>query len=196
MPLSPKEMERQQQETLGTIIEYIPINEAVEEVYREIGRPKGSDKFDRMKKMQFCALLLTGVSEPSAAYACGITTRTVRTHKKEDAEFAANVEAAQARALRGAEQSLYSLVLRGNLSAIKYWLNNRYPEFYQDRKPPVDPIDESVEDSKGFNPNRADIMEALDTIGVAVLGTGGESGVGEGGTSSEDSGPVEPATDS
>ena len=191
-----KQIDKQQKETIGAILEYLPIEEAFEKVYRANGRPKGSFAFDDRKKFQFCALLLTGVTEESAAYACGVTSRTVRTHKRDDPVFAANVDVARARSLRGVEQTLYALCLRGNLSAIKYWLNNRYPEFYQDRKPPVEPIDDLTEDSPGFKPTADDVREALTTLGVSILGIDSGGGVGAGGTSSEDSRPEQSASDS
>ena len=168
-------IEAEHAEALKGVVEYLPIDDIVaEEIInpRKAGRPRGTVEFDSKKKAQFCGLLMIGVSPDAAARVCGVTPRTVRGHMMKNPDFMAAVEEARARCRHLVESSLFMKAVEGNLSAMKYWLNNNYPEDWQDKKRPMDYVDNLSAEDGGDGVVAPDlgewrkILEARDIVGM------------------------------
>jgi hypothetical protein len=85
-------------------------------------------KFTEGVKDQFLGLLRAGNSRKSALEAVDVTRYTLRNHMKSDPEFAKRVLDAESDAIEIVEDCLFEKCLRGNATAIFFYLCNRKPD--------------------------------------------------------------------
>ncbi len=91
-------------------------------------------KFDAKVREQFLELLEDGETVRTAAALCGVTHQTVAYHANNNEEFRVKKEIAMRKADSEVVGKFWEQVQEGNWSAIKYWLSNRLPEEFIERK--------------------------------------------------------------
>ena len=75
-----------------------------------------------------------GASRLRACEAAAIGRRTFYTWLNDDDDFRTDVEAAEAGCTMSVEDALYRKALDGNTTAMIFWLQNRAPDRWQDRR--------------------------------------------------------------
>lgn len=85
-------------------------------------------KFTKEVKDDFIGLLRAGNSRKAALDTVGVSRYTLRNHMKADPEFAERVLDAESDAVEIVEDCLFEKCLRGNATAIFFYLCNRKPE--------------------------------------------------------------------
>jgi hypothetical protein len=73
-----------------------------------------------------------GATQKAAAKMSGITPETLSIWKTKFPAFREAVERAQGEAQVFAEQSLYRMAAKGNVTALMFWLKNRLPSEWQE----------------------------------------------------------------
>jgi len=83
---------------------------------------------------KFFALLREGHSVRKASAAVGISDNTVYTTARRDPEFRKRIEEARDAATDLVEHALLQKAITGNVTAIIFWLLNRRPDRWRDRR--------------------------------------------------------------
>ena len=83
---------------------------------------------------KFFALLREGHSVRKAAAAVGIADNTVYTTARRDPKFRERIEEARDAATDLVEHALLEKAITGNVTAIIFWLLNRRPDRWRDRR--------------------------------------------------------------
>lgn len=117
------------------------------------------------ERLAFCNLVSTGTPEIEAAVAVG-WTRTKLKRQLRDAEFSELVAIAELRRDGAIEKVVYDKALAGDKDMAKYWLNNRQPERWADRRQ-VD-VNSSVQVPVHVTLTVRDAMRELLTEGMDV----------------------------
>ena len=99
-----------------------------------MGGPKKPYKFTKKKKEEYLEFLAQGYRRGAAAEAVGITRWTPWALIRDNAEFAAAVDAAEMAACDEVEDALREAALSGNVIACQVWLYNRAPERWADKR--------------------------------------------------------------
>lgn len=86
------------------------------------------------KRTKLLKLLREGSRRGAACTAVGISYHTFRTRMKSDSAFAVEVVEAEAEANELVEDALFSTAIAGNTTAQMFWLSNRDPERWMDRR--------------------------------------------------------------
>jgi hypothetical protein len=73
-----------------------------------------------------------GATQKAAAKMSGITPESLSIWKTKFPAFRETVERAQGEAQVFAEQSLYRMAAKGNVTALTFWLKNRHPSEWQE----------------------------------------------------------------
>lgn len=90
--------------------------------------------FDADAKAAYIARLATGRQPLMAAEDIGFTWQTIRSHVREDPDFAEACQIAELRATEPIAEVMYDKALEGEQWAVKEVLHNRNPERWMDRK--------------------------------------------------------------
>jgi len=93
-----------------------------------------TSKFNHHKKARYLDLIRQGLRRGKAAEGVGVSRVWVWQTMKADAEFAAQVEQAEADACEIVEDYLLKACEKGNVVGILFWLMNRCPARWQDRR--------------------------------------------------------------
>ena len=93
-----------------------------------------SVKFDETKRAKYLALLREGGRRGASAEQAGVSIRTVQRALGADREFALDVSDAEGRAHEMVEDALFRRALDGNTTAQIFYLTNRSPNRWQDRR--------------------------------------------------------------
>jgi hypothetical protein len=96
------------------------------------GRP--ATRFTTLKKAEYLQKLRAGFRRGTAATAVGVTRWTVNEAKKGDQRFAAACVAAEAEGCELVEDALVMAARSGNVTAMIFYLTNRAPDRWQDRR--------------------------------------------------------------
>lgn len=80
------------------------------------------------------ALAAQGLSDVQIAEALGIDRTTLQRRKRASAEFAETCSRGRAKGLEKMTNALFNSGLKGNVVAMKYFLSNRDPERWRERK--------------------------------------------------------------
>ena len=138
-------------------------------------------KFTDAVKKSFIELLKAGNSRKAALEAVGVTRYTLRNHMLKDPDFATEVLDAEADAVEIVEDCLFDKCIRGNATAIFFYLCNRRPDRWrsinklQVEAVPAQAIEEMelrfervIEHSLRFIPeeDRAAFLDGLRDIGA------------------------------
>lgn len=97
-------------------------------------RAERAYKFTTRKRQEYLKLLSEGSRRVAAAEAVGVKRQTVSNHIAADPEFAAAVDEAEMAANQIVEYGLFQSAQAGNVSACVFWLTNRDPDRWQDRR--------------------------------------------------------------
>jgi hypothetical protein len=89
-------------------------------------------KFGQARRRRYLNALREGSSKTSAAAAAGVSYEMVRLYRKHSPFFADDELGAELYAVGNVEDSLYQTSVSGNVPAIKYYLNNRAPDRWQE----------------------------------------------------------------
>ncbi len=92
------------------------------------------------------AAIRDGATQRGAAKKCGITAESLSIWKKKFPEFGEAVERAQGDAQVLAEQSLLRIAARGNVTALMFFLKNRYPSEWQELQRREISVNQTFED--------------------------------------------------
>ncbi len=93
-------------------------------------------KFDDIKRAKDLGCLRSGMRRGAAARASGITHQAVWEHQKANPDFALRCQEAEEMACDVVEDALWRKAMDGNTTAIIFWLKNRSPVRWQDRRNP------------------------------------------------------------
>ena len=92
----------------------------------------------RLSQAEFCEqarkLCLLGALDRDLAENFGVSERTLYRWKREDPVFAAAIKAGKAYADGEVAEALHSRAVRGDMTAIGFWLRNRRPDLWVDRR--------------------------------------------------------------
>ena len=100
-----------------------------------MNEPKtGRKKFSQRRKNQFVKLLAEGLRRTAAAEQVGVAYSTIHRNLMRDETFAAAVDDAEMHIDDQVVDALFEAATSGNVPAATYWLNNRRPQEWGDRK--------------------------------------------------------------
>lgn len=91
-------------------------------------------KFDTKKREAYLEHLRGGMRRGAAARAVGVTRQNVSVYRKKDDEFADAESQAEMDADEVVEDSLFKSAKGGNLGAQVFWLTNRRPDLWRNRR--------------------------------------------------------------
>lgn len=91
-------------------------------------------KFDARRKAAYLELLSKGIGRYAAAKAVGVTGECVRLHALRDPIFQDEIAQAEGLADDQVETAMYNTALDGSVPAQQFWLLNRRPDVWQNRR--------------------------------------------------------------
>ena len=91
-------------------------------------------KFTDEKRQDYLDMLREGKNRNAAASSVGISRVTVRDHIIDDPEFAEACKVAESDGIAEVEDVLRETALSGNTTALIFYLQNRAPDRWQDRR--------------------------------------------------------------
>jgi len=104
------------------------------------GRPSKLQNID-LKQVEACGAMGCTIEEVALLF--GVSQATIKSWKKNQ-EFLAALKRGQAKADNQVEQRLYKKALDGDTTAMIFWLKNRRPDRWRDRKEISGEINEKV----------------------------------------------------
>ena len=151
---------------------------------RPVGRPKEkvSDKVD-LEKIEFLAGL--GLSDIEIAYQLNVHPLTIDKWKK-DEQFQQAYKRGKVSVTSAVENRLYKAAIAGNTTAQIFWLKNRRPDKWNDRKEVTQPTTKyafdleklSIEEIRQLRDIMGKVLQqAVSEQGVASVG-GNQQGAG------------------
>lgn len=97
-----------------------------------MGRPKWEVTPEVLEKVE--ALAAQGLTQDQIARSMGISPDTLYERKKDNAEFSEAIKAGQAKGIATITNSLFKAAKAGNITAQIFYLKNRAPKDWMDRK--------------------------------------------------------------
>ena len=91
-------------------------------------------KFDEIHQERYLALIAAGANKQGAAELVGVCRNTVRNRRLADEEFARRESEANMVAVAAVEGFLYREAQGGNVTACIFFLKNRAPDRWRDRR--------------------------------------------------------------
>ena len=79
-------------------------------------------------------LCLLGAIDRDLAEAFEVSERTINRWKRQYPDFAAALKSGKAAADGDVAKALYEKAVEGNMTAISFWLRNRWPELWRERR--------------------------------------------------------------
>ncbi len=79
-------------------------------------------------------LCLLGAIDRDLARILGVSERTINRWKRQHPEFAAALKAGKAVADAEVAEALHNKAVKGDMTAIGFWLRNRRPDLWRDRR--------------------------------------------------------------
>lgn len=119
-------------------------------------------KFTSEKRSMYVKLLRKGLRRCAAARKVGLSRWTLRQYINADPEFATEVAEAEMEAHELVEDALFQKAVNGNVTAQIFYLTNRCPERWQDRRRATTEI--RIE--KPLNEITDEIDRMLDRLGL------------------------------
>lgn len=119
-------------------------------------------KFNATKRAEYLNLLRQGHRRQRAARAIGVVPSTVARYAQQDPTFVEAVSLAEMEAHEAVEESLYNTALAGNTTAIIFYLTNRMPDEWRDRR------NARVIVNPGQQADSRDVIEVPSTLGEAL----------------------------
>ena len=89
-------------------------------------------KFDTRKRERYLEKLRTGCGRGQAAAAANVSRSTIFNHRKADPRFAEVEADAELEAGAAVENALFTAALNGNVTAMIFYLQNRFSERWMD----------------------------------------------------------------
>lgn len=112
----------------------------MDETVRRGGNPS---KFTTLKQEIFLGCLRAGMRRGEAARRAGVSRQSILAHSKKHPEYAALEEQAEIDACEIVEDACLKQILeKGNPTLIMFWLQNRAPHRWCDRRTPVQIINQ------------------------------------------------------
>ncbi len=97
--------------------------------YIPTGKPEGRPtKYDKKHNEDVEKLIGIGLREEDIAYYLGVNVKTIYNWKSRDKEFLQAIERGREKGKRKVVSALFQKINEGNLTAIIFWLCNRYPQ--------------------------------------------------------------------
>tara|TARA_Y100001951_G_C11269431_1_gene257737 strand:+ start:582 stop:1070 length:489 start_codon:yes stop_codon:yes gene_type:complete len=134
----------------------------------------GSKAFRGDKRQAYLAHLRNGMGRKQAARASGVSIRTVQRFVNQNAEWEEDRDEAEAEAVEAVESALFDSATGGNVSAAIFFLTNRSPDRWVDkRRPNINIAAQAAAISGGEHQGVIDRMTAR---AEAILGEGTGNG--------------------
>lgn len=92
------------------------------------------DSFNTEKRNRYLGCLRKGMRQGEACRAAHIDRRTVWSYKKNHPEFQSEIDEAEADYCDQVEKHLLRMIKKLNVTAAIFWLTNRAPERWKDRR--------------------------------------------------------------
>jgi len=111
---------------------------AVVEVVAPAKNPQGGrpPAFTAEKQAEYLAEIRDGAGRDLAAHNVGVAPNTVRSHRARFPEYEAEIIAAESVRNQKAVNALFANVMGGNVTAQIFWVTNRIPDEWQDKRGP------------------------------------------------------------
>lgn len=95
---------------------------------------RGYEKFNATRRTAYLALLAEGRRPRQAARAVGLHPATINNYRKRHPAFEQEEVLAQMEANELVEEALFEAAASGNVPAAQFWLTNRDPENWRDKR--------------------------------------------------------------
>ena len=125
------------------------------------GNP-GSFKFTPLKQDIYLGCLRSGMRRGEAARRAGVCRLTVSKYAKAHPEFLALEEQAEVDACDIVEDHMLKAIEKGNATLIMFWLQNRAPDRWMDRRVPVNVVQNAA--PKDLEDLQKQLLKKLETI--------------------------------
>lgn len=113
----------------------LPAKAPVKDPVKAPAKAKGSSS---LFQAEYCEqarkLCLLGAIDRDLARILGVSERTINNWKRQHPEFAAALKAGKAAADAEVAEALHNKALKGDMSAISFWLRNRRPDLWRDKR--------------------------------------------------------------
>ncbi len=119
------------------------------------------NKFDEHRKAKYLGGLRHGLRLGEAAKYAGVSRCLVWSYGKQHPAFLEECRLAEECACDKVESALMLKALGGNMTAIIFWLCNRSPERWRDKRNPVQVVTAAPESHQSLDSIRAELEEAL-----------------------------------
>ena len=134
----------------------------------------GSKAFRGDKRQVYLAHLRNGMGRKQAARATGVGIRTVQRFVNQNPDWEGDRDEAEAEAVEAVESALFDSATNGNVSAAIFFLTNRSPDRWVDKRRPNINIAQAAAVAGGEHDG---IISRMIARAEAILGEGDQDGL-------------------